>query len=352
MALRQRLHARAGASARSRRRPGRARCSTWWPTASASQAPRRCAWSRRSKLALKRGSGPRQRLRAAGAPRAPDAETSGASRPACTAPRATCRYADPQPALFSFNSAVRRLRDLPRLRPRDRRRPRPRHPRRRARRCAPARSRRCRRRPGRRCQDDLMRYAGEAGIPRDTAWSAADRSAARLGHRGLAELERQVEPAVVRRQALLRVPRVEGVQDAHPRAAVEVPQLHAVPGLRRRAPEDRSAAVAPRHEGGCRRGAARRRSASCRSASTGRARSSKRLPGLTRARPDAAADRPPPPLLRSLIAAEHAARRRAEAAARRDAHAPANTSATSASAISRSTARAARCPAARCSAST
>ena len=52
---------------------------------------------------------------------APD--DSGASRPACTAPTATCRYADPQPALFSFNSAVRRLRDLPRLRPRDRRRP-------------------------------------------------------------------------------------------------------------------------------------------------------------------------------------------------------------------------------------
>ena len=31
---------------------------------------------------------------------------------------------------------------------------------------------------------------------------------------------------------------IEGVQDAHPRAAVEVPQLHAVPDLRRRAPED------------------------------------------------------------------------------------------------------------------
>ena len=28
-----------------------------------------------------------------------------------------------------------------------------------------------RRRPGRRCQDDLLQYAGEAGIPRDTAWS-------------------------------------------------------------------------------------------------------------------------------------------------------------------------------------
>ncbi len=37
-------------------------------------------------------------------------------------PESDCRYADPQPALFSFNSAVRRVRDLPRLRPRDRRR--------------------------------------------------------------------------------------------------------------------------------------------------------------------------------------------------------------------------------------
>ena len=36
-------------SARWRRRPGRARCSTWWPTASASRAPRRCGRSRRSR---------------------------------------------------------------------------------------------------------------------------------------------------------------------------------------------------------------------------------------------------------------------------------------------------------------
>ena len=78
------------------------------------------------------------------------------------------------------------------------------------------------------CQDDLLKYAGEAGIPRDTAWSQLTRGAARLGHRRLAELERQLEQAVVRHQALLRVPGEQGLQDAHPRALVEVPQLHAV----------------------------------------------------------------------------------------------------------------------------
>src|SRR5205085_736052 len=36
-------------SSRSLRRPGRARCSMWWPTASACSQPRRCARSRRSK---------------------------------------------------------------------------------------------------------------------------------------------------------------------------------------------------------------------------------------------------------------------------------------------------------------
>jgi excinuclease UvrABC ATPase subunit len=36
-------------SVKSRRRPARASCSTWWPTASACSRPTRCAWSRRSR---------------------------------------------------------------------------------------------------------------------------------------------------------------------------------------------------------------------------------------------------------------------------------------------------------------
>ncbi len=143
---------------------------------------------------------------------------------------------------------LRRMRDLPRLRPCHRRRPRPGHS-----------------RPSQdaalgRDQDDpdagLDRVPGRPDEvrrrgrhPARHRLVAAHRSAAEVGDRGLAELERQVEPAVVRRQALLRLPRVEGLQDAHPRAAVEVPQLHAVPGVRRRAPEARGAALAPRHQG-------------------------------------------------------------------------------------------------------
>ena len=146
-------------------------------------------------------------------------------------------------------------------------------------------------------QDDLLKYAGEAGIPRDTAWSAAHRGAARLGDRGLAQLEGQVEPAVVRHPPLLRLPRVEGLQDAHPRAAVEVPQLHAVPGLRRRPAEARGAALAARLEGRRRCGAG-----AGQALHAGRHRLAPRAArGLARpdgARPDAAADRPAARLLR------------------------------------------------------
>ena len=99
----------------------------------------------------------------------------------------------------------------------------------RARRCATAPSRRCRRPPGPRCQDDLLKYAGEAGIPRDTPWAQLTPAQHDWVIDGSPELERQVEQAVVRHPALLRVPGEQGLQDAHPRAAVEVPQLHAVP---------------------------------------------------------------------------------------------------------------------------
>ena len=245
---------------------------------------------------------------------------------------------------------LRRVRDVPRLRPRDRRRPRPRHPR-------PQEDA-----SQRRDQDDPD--AGVEGVPgrpdevrrrgRHPARYrvvAADGSAAALGHRRLAELERQVEPAVVRRAPLLRVPGVEGVQDAHPRALVEVPQLHAVPRVRRRAAEARGAALAPRHQG--RR---RRRDGSRRALHAGRrrlvARAARGAARAHRARPDDAADRAHPPLLRRALAADEPARRSAEAPPRRGPDAVALPLRRRHRLTSRSIARAGRSRAARCSAST
>ncbi len=72
---------------------------------------------------------------------------------------------------------LRRLRDLPRLRPRDRRRLRPRHPR-------PRKTLRngaiktIQTPAWKECQDDLMKYAGEAGIPRDTPGRSSPRRSA------------------------------------------------------------------------------------------------------------------------------------------------------------------------------
>lgn len=126
---------------------------------------------------------------------------------------------------------------------------------------------------------------------------------------------------MVRRAALLRLPGVESLQDAHPRAAVQVPQLYALRDLRRRAAEDRVHAVAPgqprqRRCGAAARAAlpAARRSLAPR-ATGGPARSDG-------ARPHAAADRAHPPFLRRADAALRPARRRAQAAAGRGAHAP------------------------------
>ena len=121
--VRERLHARAGRArgrdadraaqgARRRRRPlphpGR---------------PRRCARSRRSRWRSSAAAGGvNVYVVAASAEggRTPDDLWRFSTGLHC--PDSDIRYADPQPALFSFNSAVRRLRDLPRLRPRDRRR--------------------------------------------------------------------------------------------------------------------------------------------------------------------------------------------------------------------------------------
>ena len=115
-------------------------------------------------------------------------------------PRATCATPIRSRAVL-VQLCCRRLRHLPRLRPRDRRRLGPRDPDGR-RRCATARSRRSRRRrdPGR------PDYAGEAGIPR-TAWYQLGAGAPRLGDRRRPGLEGPLEQTVVRHPALLRLPR-------------------------------------------------------------------------------------------------------------------------------------------------
>ena len=204
-------------------------------------------------------------------------------------PESDLRYADPQPALFSFNSAFGACEtcrgfgrvigvDLGLVIP---------DPRKTLRNGAiktimtPAWAE---------IHDDLLRYAGEAGIPRDTAWNQLTAGAARLGAERLAQLERQVEQAVVRHPPLLRLPGEQGLQDAHPGAAVQVPQLHPVHGLRRRAAEAGGAALARGRQGQRRHRAA----AGAAQPAGGRGlepRAARSAAGPEPARPDAAADR-------------------------------------------------------------
>ena len=71
-------------------------------------------------------------------------------------------------------------------------------------------------------------------MPRPKAFRAtrpgqADPGAEGLGHRRFVELERQVEPDLVRHTALLRIPGEQGLQNAYPGAAVQVPQLYRMP---------------------------------------------------------------------------------------------------------------------------
>ncbi|MBV9892459.1 MAG: excinuclease ABC subunit UvrA, partial [Rhizobacter sp.] len=107
------------------------------------------------------------------------AEASAASEPApelwrystgLHCPESDCRYADPQPALFSFNSAVGACDtcrgfgrvigvDLDLVIPDHRKTLRN------------GAVKTLQTPAWKECQDDLMKYSGEAGIPRDTAWS-------------------------------------------------------------------------------------------------------------------------------------------------------------------------------------
>ena len=205
---RGRLADRAAQGARRRRRPlphpGR---------------PRRCARSRRSR---RRSSAAAAASTSTSSPRRPRA-SERARRPLAlldrpALPRQRLRYADPQPALFSFNSAYGACEtcrgfgrvigvDLGLVIPDHRKTLR-------SGAIKTIQTPAWKEMPGR---PDEVRRRGRH--PARHRLVAAHRGAARLGDRRLAELERQVEPAVVRRQALLRLPRVEGLQDAHPRAA-------------------------------------------------------------------------------------------------------------------------------------
>ena len=84
----------------------------------------------------------------------------------------------------------------------------------------------------------LERKPGRPDAPRRSrrhsarhALEQADRGAAALGDRRRTGMERAVEQAVVRHPAFLRLSGEQGVQDAHPGAAVQVPQLYRMSGL-------------------------------------------------------------------------------------------------------------------------
>ena len=306
MAGRERLHASAGRAHRGRpqdpRRGGR-------PPAPGRRRARACARGHRARAQARR--------------RAPHGARGARGRGATLAVEIQHRPALPgkRPALrrsaacaLQLQLGLRRLRDLPRLRPGDR----------------------CRLGPGgarppqdpaqRRHQDPAdARLEGLPGRPaqvrgrgRHSARHRLDephRRTARVGSRGLAALEGRLEQAVVRRAPVLRVPGEQGLQDAHPRALVQVPQLHALRRLRGRAPQAGGPALARGFEGRCRCGAAAGPTLPARGRGlVARAAGGAARPGPER--PDAALDRAPAPILRRADAA--AARRRAVAAARRD----------------------------------
>jgi excinuclease ABC subunit A len=107
------------------------------------------------------------------------------------------------------------------------------------------------------CQDDLAKYARKRGVaighrvarPAARGPPLGDRRRRRLG-----ELEQDRQDPLVRRAALLRLARDQGVQDARARAAVALPRVHAVHAVQRHAPQGRVAAVEgrgpldPRHD--------------------------------------------------------------------------------------------------------
>jgi excinuclease ABC subunit A len=147
---------------------GWSRCWTWWPTASGSGRWKRPARGRgdRGGAQARRG-----RLNVYVMPaRRGRIPSSGASPPACTAPTATCATPIRFPSAFSFNSAVGACEacrgfgrvigvDYGLVIPNDKLTLR-------AGAIKPMQT------PAwKECQDDLMRHAETAGIPRDTPWN-------------------------------------------------------------------------------------------------------------------------------------------------------------------------------------
>ena len=199
--------------------------------------------------------------------------------------------ADSEPVLLQL--AAGRLRHLPRLRARDRHRLRPDHP---------GRGEDAARGRDQALADpELQRVPGRLEEVRAETRRADGRAVARPGRgaqalgaggrRRLGELEKVLARQVVRRAPLLRVAGEQELQDAHPRAALQVPRLHAVHRLRRRAPEARRAALAPGHEGG--RGPRAAGGAALPPARPGAVRRSvARVARIDGARSDAASDRP------------------------------------------------------------
>ena len=81
------------------------------------------------------------------------------------------------------------------------------------------------------CQDDLMKYAGEAGIPRDTAWSQLTEAQRDWVIDGSPNWNGKWNKQWYGVQALLRATSRSKAYKMHIRVLlVEVPQLHAVPG--------------------------------------------------------------------------------------------------------------------------
>jgi excinuclease ABC subunit A len=131
------------------------------------------------------------------------AMTCGSFSTGLHCPESDLRYTDPIPSMFSFNSAVGACevcRGFGRVIGVDYG---PGHPQRQAH----AARRRHQDHPDARLvrsQDDLMRHAEAAGIPRDTPWYKLTPEQQQLGDRRHARLQgRQLEQAVVRHQALL-----------------------------------------------------------------------------------------------------------------------------------------------------
>ncbi len=227
-------------------------------------------------VALKRGAGRMSVYAARGRGSEP---TSGSFSTGLHCPDSDIRYADPIPSMFSFNSPVGACEtcrgfgrvigvDYGLVIPNDKLTLR-------AGAIKPMQT------PAwQECQDDLMRHAETAGIPRDTPWyklTPEQKHWVIHGTPNYREGNWNKQWYGVRRFFEYLESKAYKM---HIRVLlVQVPQLHAVRDLRRRPPEARKPAVAPGQQGRRRRGAGARPSASCRWAWTGRASSWRRCRG-------------------------------------------------------------------------